>query len=567
MNPNASAFVPKFLVKPAATSPPAAAPVPVAAPAPVETPAPAPAPAPAPVATPAPVVEEEKPVTTTTTTTSTTSTTSVTSPEQSKPTESVFKVEEEDIEDEVDEISKKLEALPIMEVSNFKEDPREHVNIVFIGHVDAGKSTISGNIMVLTGQIDSHTLAKYEREAKDHHRESWLFAYVMDTNEEERSKGKTVEVGRAHFETEKKRYTILDAPGHKNYVPNMISGAAQADVGILVVSSKKGEFEAGVEGGQTIEHARLAKMIGIKHLVVLVNKMDEPSVAWSKERYDEIVTKVTGHLKKCGFNPAKDFQFVPGSGFTSANIKDTVSKEICPWNTGLSLIGTLDGLPHFERNETGPLRVPIIDSFKDRGVVNIMGKIESGTVTVGQQVMIMPGKNKVEVVSLSNETCNFKVGHAGENLRIGLKGIDDEFIRTGSILSDMIRQVPVVTEIEAIVVLFDLPKEKQLFTVNYEAMFHAHTAVEECQIKSLIATIDVKTNQEIKKKPTFAKNGESVKVRLVLSRPVCLEEFTSSPQLARFTLRESNKTIAFGKVVNVGKKVKEALAVIAAGSK
>ncbi|EFA83433.1 eukaryotic release factor 3 [Heterostelium album PN500] len=557
MNPNASVFVPKFLVKPAATTP---------APAPAATPAPAPAPA---AATPAP--EEKQSTTTTTTTTTTTSTPSASkvtaSPpvEEQKPTESVFKVEDDDIEEEeTDEITKKIEALPIQDVSDFKEDQREHVNIVFIGHVDAGKSTISGRIMVLTGQIDSHTLAKYEREAKENHRESWLYAFVMDTNEEERAKGKTVEVGRAHFETEKRRYTILDAPGHKNYVPNMISGAAQADVGILVVSSKKGEFEAGVDGGQTIEHARLAKMIGIKHLIVLVNKMDEPTVNWSKARYDEICEKITGHLKKCGFNPKKDFQFVPGSGYTSANIKDTVSKELCPWNTGVSLIETLDLLPQFERNESGALRVPIIDSFKDRGIVHVMGKVESGSITLGQQIFIMPGKTKVEVLSLSNESCNFRTGRTGENLRIGLKGIDDEQIRQGSILSEIVRQVPVVTEIEAIIVLIDLPKDKQLFTADYEAMFHAHTAVEECKIKSLIATIDMKTGNELKQKPTFARNGESIKARVVLSRAVCLEEFTSNPQLSRFTLRQSNKTIAFGKVVNVGKKVKEQLAAAAA---
>eukprot|EP01133_Synstelium_polycarpum_P021413 gene21413-25729_t len=565
MNANASTFVPKFLVKPAAAVAPVVAAAPAPAPAPVvAAPAPAPVVVAAPAPAPAPVVVE-------TTTTTTTTNNTITSPiarvlaedEVKEPTTSVYKVEEDDVEeDEVDATADKLSALPMMETSNYNDDAREHLNIVFIGHVDAGKSTISGNIMLLTGQVDSHTLAKYEREAKEHHRESWIFAYIMDTNEEERAKGKTVEVGRAHFETEKKRYTILDAPGHKSYVPNMISGAAQADVAILVISSKKGEFESGVDGGQTIEHARLAKMIGIKHLLILVNKMDEPSVNWSKERYDEICEKVTGHMKKCGFNPKKDFQFIPGSGYTSANIKDKMKEGVCPWYSGPSLIGALDDLAPFERNDNGAIRIPVIDSYKDRGVVTIMGKIESGTVTVGQQIMIMPGKTKVEVLSLSNETCNFKIGRTGENLRIGLKGIDDDSaIRPGSVLCSVDRPVPVVSEIEAIVVLIDLPKDKQLFTANFEAVFHAHTAVEECQVKSLIATIDMRTGAELKKKPTFVKNGESVKCRMLLSRPVCLEEFTSNPQLSRFTLRDSSKTMAFGKVVNIGKKAREALGI------
>ena len=162
-----------------------------------------------------------------------------------------------------------------------EEDPREHLNVVFIGHVDAGKSTLSGNILYLTGYVDKRTIEKYEREAKQRNRESWFLAFIMDTNEEERAKGKTVEVGRAPFETEAKRYTILDAPGHKNYVPHMISGAAQADVGILVISARRGEFETGFErGGQTREHAMLCKTLGVRFLIVVINKMDDPTVCY-----------------------------------------------------------------------------------------------------------------------------------------------------------------------------------------------------------------------------------------------------------------------------------------------
>jgi peptide chain release factor subunit 3 len=163
---------------------------------------------------------------------------------------------------------------------------KEHVNVVFIGHVDAGKSTLGGNILFLTGMVDERTMEKYEKEAREAGRESWYLSWALDTSKEERNKGKTVEVGRARFETEKRRYTILDAPGHKSYVPNMISGAAQADVGVLVISARKGEFETGFDkGGQTREHAVLAKMQGINKLVIVINKMDDPTVGWSKERY------------------------------------------------------------------------------------------------------------------------------------------------------------------------------------------------------------------------------------------------------------------------------------------
>jgi peptide chain release factor subunit 3 len=163
---------------------------------------------------------------------------------------------------------------------------------------------MGGHILYLTGMVDKRTLEKFERDAKEAGRESWYLSWALDTNKEERAKGKTVEVGRAHFETEKRKYTILDAPGHKNYVPNMIGGAAQADVAVLVISARRGEFETGFErGGQTREHAMLVKTAGVKKLVVVVNKMDDPTVSWSKERYDECKEKLLPFLKQCGYNP------------------------------------------------------------------------------------------------------------------------------------------------------------------------------------------------------------------------------------------------------------------------
>ncbi|KAJ1641325.1 P-loop containing nucleoside triphosphate hydrolase protein, partial [Pavlovales sp. CCMP2436] len=198
---------------------------------------------------------------------------------------------------------------------------REYLNCVCIGHVYAGKSTFSGQIMLATGQVDERMLQKFEQEAKEKNRESWFLAYIMDTDEEERAKGKTVQVGRAHFETAAKRYTILDAPGHKNYVPNMIAGACQADVGVLVISARKGEFETGFErGGQTREHALLAKTLGVRLLVVAINKMDDPTVDWSKERYDDIIEKLAPFLKSCGYNMKKDVIYMPMSALKGVNV-------------------------------------------------------------------------------------------------------------------------------------------------------------------------------------------------------------------------------------------------------
>ena len=286
----------------------------------------------------------------------------------------------------------------------------------------------------LTGMVDKRTLEKYEREAKEKNRETWYLSWALDTNQEERDKGKTVEVGRAYFETEKKHFTILDAPGHKSFVPNMIGGASQADLAVLVISARKGEFETGFEkGGQTREHAMLAKTAGVKHLIVLINKMDDPTVNWSNERYEECKEKLVPFLKKVGFNPKKDIHFMPCSGLTGANLKE--QSEFCPWYIGLPFIPYLDNLPNFNRSADGPIRLPIVDKYKDMGTV-VLGKLESGSICKGQQLVMMPNKHNVEVLGILSDDVETDSVAPGENLKIRLKGIEEEEILPGFILCD-----------------------------------------------------------------------------------------------------------------------------------
>ena len=191
---------------------------------------------------------------------------------------------------------------------------------------------MGGNLLFITGMVDKRTMEKYEREAKEAGRDSWYLSWALDSTPQERAKGKTVEVGRAYFETDSRRYTILDAPGHKTFVPSMISGAAQADVAILVISARKGEFETGFEkGGQTREHIMLVKTAGVSKVVVVINKMDEPTVEWSKARFDEIKDKLTPFVKAAGFNIKTDVKFIPVSAYTGANLKDRIKKETCSW--------------------------------------------------------------------------------------------------------------------------------------------------------------------------------------------------------------------------------------------
>ena len=315
-------------------------------------------------------------------------------------------------------------------------DHRKHVNVVFIGHVDAGKSTLCGQIMWQSGNLDERQLQKFEDDAKARNRESWKFAYAMDENEEERAKGKTVEVGRSFFATENKRYTVLDAPGHKNFVPHMIGGASQADVGVLVIAARKGEFETGFEkGGQTREHITLAKTAGVKQLICVINKMDDKTVEWSKERYDECVDKLSPFMKQAGFRPKKDVQWLPISALNGINVKETVTKDVCPWYDGASLLETLDLMPPPERLLEYPARLAIIDKFSDMGVI-IMGKLQSGTITKGQKMIICPVHMPLVVQEIEVHGQIADICEPGDNVKMKVVGpnVNIEQIEAGFIM-------------------------------------------------------------------------------------------------------------------------------------
>nr|QKY15201.1 elongation factor-like protein (EFL) [Polytomella parva] len=436
------------------------------------------------------------------------------------------------------------------------DDPRDHYNIVFIGHIDAGKSTLAGQILFLTGGVDKRTIEKYEREAKEKNREGWYMAYIMDTNEEERVKGITVEVGRAHFETEKKRYTVLDAPGHKNYVPNMIQGACQADVAILVISARKGEFETGFErGGQTREHAQLAKTLGVSKLIVAVNKLDCPSVClpggkWDKARFDQIVTGLTPFLRSCGYNIKKEVTFLPLAALYGHNIKDVVAKDNCEWYDGNSLFEILDGMEPVERNPLAPFRMPIVDKWKDMGTV-IMGKSENGFVRVGDVLQIMPNKLRVKVEGVYRDEKETNAALSGENLRLRISGAEETDISPGFVLSSIKNPVPVVMQFEAQLVIVELLEHNPIFTVGYKSILHIHTAVEECEVTKLVSEIDPKTKEQ--KRAKYIKSGGICVCRISIEKSVCMETFAELSALGRFTLRDEGRTIAIGKVMKLPK--------------
>ncbi|KAI0824762.1 eukaryotic polypeptide chain release factor 3 [Trametes gibbosa] len=431
----------------------------------------------------------------------------------------------------------------------FPQSVKQHLNIVFIGHVDAGKSTMGGNILYISGMVDKRTMEKYEREAKEAGRDSWYLSWALDSTPQERAKGKTVEVGRAYFETDSRRYTILDAPGHKTFVPSMISGAAQADVAILVISARKGEFETGFEkGGQTREHIMLVKTAGVQKVIVVINKMDESTVEWSKARYDEIKEKLTPFIRAAGFNIKTDVTFIPVSAYTGANLKERIAKGVADWWSGPALLEHLDKMPMVDRKINGPLMMPISEKYKDMGTI-VVGKIESGHMRKGDTLLLMPNRNLVEISAVYNEMEDeVEYGMCGDNVRIRLRGVDDEDISPGFVLTSPAHPIHAVRHFEAQLAILD---HKSIICAGYSAVMHCHTLSEEVTLSALLHYFDKATGRKSKRPPQFAKRGQKIVALIETTDPVCVERFVDYPQLGRFTLRDEGKTIAIGKITKL----------------
>ncbi|KAK2745090.1 translation termination factor GTPase eRF3 [Myotisia sp. PD_48] len=438
-------------------------------------------------------------------------------------------------------------------------EKREHVNLVFIGHVDAGKSTLGGSILYCTGMVDERTMDKYKKEAKDAGRETWYLSWALDLTSEERSKGKTVEVGRAFFKTSgdtpdgpmTRHYTILDAPGHKSFVPNMIGGATQADVGVLVISARKGEYETGFErGGQTREHALLARNSGVKKLIIAVNKMDDPTVEWSKARYDECTTKIGKFLEGMGYKKT-DLHFMPISAQRTIGIDKPVPKDLAPWYEGPSLLDFLHNMKMPERKINAPFMMPISAKYRDMGTM-IEGRIESGVLKKGATCILMPNREEVTITALYGETEDeITTATCGDQIRARLRGIEEEDILPGFVMCSPKRPVHCVAAFEAKIRILDL---KSILTAGFNCVMHVHSAIEEVTFAALLHKLEKDTGRKSKRPPPFASKGQTVIARLEISGgagAVCVERFEDYNQLGRFTLRDQGQTIAIGMITKL----------------
>ncbi|XP_039430657.1 protein HBS1 [Culex pipiens pallens] len=427
---------------------------------------------------------------------------------------------------------------------------KQHIHMVVIGHVDAGKSTLMGHLLCDTGNIPQRVMHKNEQESKKMGKQSFMYAWVLDETGEERERGITMDVGSSRFETPNKTITLLDAPGHKDFIPNMISGANQADVALLVVDATRGEFETGFEqGGQTREHALLVRSLGVNQLGVVVNKLD--TVNWSKERFDEIVGKLRFFLKQAGFKDS-DVTYVPCSGLTGQNlVKDPTDGELLKWYKGPTLLKVIDAFKTPARSVDKPFRMSISDIFKGTGSgFCISGRIESGVVCVNDRVLVCPSKEQAVVKNITIDELQYTTCFAGDQVSITLANVEAANMAIGFILSDIHAPIPLATRIRARIVVFNI---KVPITMGYPVLLHHQSLIEPATIHKLKAQLHKGTGEVVKKNPRCLGNNSCALVDIEFQRPVCMERYADCKELGRIMLRVSGVTIAAGLVTDIVK--------------
>lgn len=424
---------------------------------------------------------------------------------------------------------------------------KEHLNLVIIGHVDHGKSTLMGHLLYLMGSVDERTIKKYEEEAEKLGKASFKYAWVLDRLKEERERGLTIDVAFWKFETDKYAYTIIDAPGHRDFVKNMITGASQADVALLVVSAKRGEFEVGIEaGGQTREHAFLARTLGVDQLIVAINKMDDPTVNYSKDRYDEIKEKVSSLLKLIGYK-VDEVPFIPVSGWKGDNL--VKKSENMPWYDGPTLIEALNNVEPPPKPIDKPLRIPIQDVFSISGVGTVpTGRVETGVLKEGDMVVFQPANKQGQVKSIEMHHERIPQAVPGDNIGFNVRGLARKDIRRGDVAGHPDKPPTVVKEfIGQIFVLW----HPTVIAAGYTPVLHVHTAQVACRLAEIIAKLDPRTGQVVEKNPSHIRQGDSALVKMIPIRPVALEKYAEIPQLGRFAIRDMGRTVAAGIVKDI----------------
>ncbi|MEM0100620.1 MAG: translation elongation factor EF-1 subunit alpha [Candidatus Methanomethyliaceae archaeon] len=424
---------------------------------------------------------------------------------------------------------------------------KEHLNLLVMGHVDHGKSTLVGHLLYLAGNLDPRYLMTLEEEAKKSGKEFAKFAWLGDKLKEERERDMTIDLSFWKFETPKYFFTIIDAPGHRDFVKNMITGASQADCAILVISAKRGEYEAGMgPGGQAREHAFLAKTLGVNQIIVAVNKMDDATVNYDEKRFNEVKDGVFKFLKMIGYDTSKIYA-IPISGWKGDNIMKLSSNT--PWYKGPTLFEALDTFIPPEKPINKPLRVPIQDVYSITGVGTVpVGRVETGVMKVGMNVIFMPANKVGEVKSIETHYMRIDEALPGDNIGFNVKGIAKTDIRRGDVCGDLNKPPTVAETFKGRIFVLYHPTA---IAAGYTPVLHVHTATVATTFLELEKKIDPKTGAVIEEKPSFLKQGDSAIVTFKPMKPVALEVYQDIPQLGRFAIRDMGRTVAAGVVIEV----------------
>jgi len=418
--------------------------------------------------------------------------------------------------------------------------------LVVTGHVDNGKSTTVGHLLVDLGVIDQRTIDTFAKESEATGKgDTFKYAWVLDSIKDERDRGITIDLAFQKFETSKFFYTLIDAPGHRDFIKNMITGASEADAAILVVSVKPGETEAATEpGGQAREHAFLSRTLGVGQIVVALNKMDD--AGYAESRFKEVKEIVEKMLKMVGYNTSK-VSFIPVSAWKGDNL--VKKSQNMSWYKGPTLSEALDSFTPPEKPINKPLRIPIQDVYSITGVGTVpVGRVETGIIKSNQKVIVMPASVSGEVKSIETHHTQMDSAEAGDNIGFNLRGVDKKLIHRGDMIGNSESPPSVAKEFEAQIIVIHHPTA---MAPGYTPVLHAHTAQVAATLSEFVAKIDPKTGGTTEEKPKFLKTGDAAIVKIKPVRPLAIETFKEFPEIGRFALRDMGTTIAAGIVKTI----------------
>ena len=413
-----------------------------------------------------------------------------------------------------------------------------HQNLAIIGHVDHGKSTLVGRLLYETGSVPEHVIEQHKEEAEEKGKGGFEFAYVMDNLAEERERGVTIDIAHQEFSTDEYEFTIVDCPGHRDFVKNMITGASQADNAVLVVAA-----DDGVQP-QTREHVFLARTLGIDELIIGVNKMD--LVDYEEGRYREAVEEVTELLKQVQFNP-DDAKFIPISAFEGDNVAE--DSDETSWYDGPNLLEALNDLPAPEPPTDADLRLPIQDVYTISGIGTVpVGRVETGTLNTGDNVSFQPSDVSGEVKTIEMHHEEVPSAAPGDNVGFNVRGIGKDDIRRGDVCGPASDPPSVAETFQAQIVVMQHPS---VITAGYTPVFHAHTAQVACTVESIDKKIDPSTGETAEENPDFIQSGDAAVVTVRPQKPLSIEPSAEIEELGSFAIRDMGQTIAAGKVLSV----------------